>query len=102
MYLYLYTYILYFCSNITTGVWSERVSRTGELQDVVIRANHDIQDQFPLECQISRNIVRGNMTSKTLVYRANLRVDGGQHQGEIYSVNHNLVMYNLLVIVILA
>jgi hypothetical protein len=73
-----YYYIIILC--IYIGDWSERVSPEGRLVDVLIKDNFNLQEQFPLSCKISNNIVHGNMTSKTVVYRSTMRVDGGQHQ----------------------
>lgn len=63
------------------GFWRDRVEENGKLNKVDISSSSkSLHEQFPLRCHISENFVGGGMTKKTLAYRANLRVDGGQHQ----------------------
>lgn len=60
------------------GSWSERLSRTGSLNKVELTS--PLKLQYPLRCKVSDNVVGGGMTKKTVLYRANLRVDGGGHE----------------------
>ena len=65
---------------IVLGFWRDRVSIDGELTPVRLSSEQTLHDQYPLRCLISENFVGGGMTKKTVLYKGNLRVDGGQHQ----------------------
>ena len=66
------------------GSWKDRLHFKGELKSVRApksgRKFQTLQKQFPLRCDVSRVFVGNSMFSKTVVYRANRRVDGGQHE----------------------
>ena len=72
----------YACHSVI-GFWRDRVSLNGNLSLVKLTSEQTLHDQFPLRCHISENFVGGGMTKKTILYKSNLRVDGGQHQ--VYS-----------------
>lgn len=59
------------------GIWFERITNDGSLMDIKLTSS--LTDQFPLQCKISDIVVGGGKTKKVIAYRANLRVDGGQH-----------------------
>ena len=66
------------------------MSENGTLSRVQLSSENTLHDQFPLRCHISENFVGGGMTKKTILYKSNLRVDGGQHQVNTYIHMHNL------------
>ena len=63
------------------------MSIDGNLSSVHLSSEETLHDQFPLRCHISENFVGGGMTKKTVLYKSNLRVDGGQHQVNIFHKN---------------
>jgi hypothetical protein len=64
------------CDSIR-GYWVDRISNDGSLNNIEL--NSSLTTQYPLQCRISESVVGGGKTIKILAYRANLRVDGGQH-----------------------
>lgn len=67
-----------YCDAIN-GYWVERVTADGSLSAINLYNSVPLVKQFPLRCEVSNNVVGGGMTRKTVAYRSNLRVDGGQH-----------------------
>lgn len=54
---------------------------TGAAQQSPKLNNHlELHQQFPLRCRMSDKFVGGGKTTKTIVYRANYRLDGGHHE----------------------
>jgi len=61
--------------------WTDRIADKGRLTRVKASATSgSVEEQFPLRCELSNQFVGGARTSKTLIYRAPFRVDGGQHE----------------------
>ena len=57
--------------------WQDRLAPDGNLSQVLLSAS--MQEQFPLKCDLSGKVVKGGKTTKTIAYRADSRLDGGQH-----------------------
>ena len=57
--------------------WQDRLALEGNLSHVALSA--PLSEQFPLRCDLSGQVVRGGKTTKTIAYRADARLDGGQH-----------------------
>lgn len=57
--------------------WQDRLAVGGNLSSVLLSS--PLQAQFPLQCELSKKVVKGGKTSKTIAYRADSRLDGGQH-----------------------
>jgi hypothetical protein len=55
------------------GTWRDRVTSNGKISTIKVENSMRLEDQFPLRCQISSNIVHG-MTKKTIAYRGIFRV----------------------------
>jgi len=58
--------------------WQDRLADNGTLASVEL-TGAPLVEQFPLQCDLSGQVVRGGKTSKTIAYRADSRLDGGQH-----------------------
>jgi hypothetical protein len=56
------------------GYWRDRITLDGSLAPIAISGQHSLEDQFPLRCEISNNVVGAGMTRKVIAYRANYRV----------------------------
>lgn len=61
------------------GYWRDRVSRTGELNQILISSQKPLTEQFPMRCNFSTTYVPARTTIKIIAYRSNLRVVSGQH-----------------------
>ena len=59
--------------------WQDRLALGGNLSRVQISSGAPLVEQFPLQCELSAKVVRGGKTAKTIAYRADARLDGGQH-----------------------
>lgn len=61
--------------------WQDRLAIDGNLSAISIdsEVHGSLQNQFPLRCQLSGRVVKGGKTTKTIAYRADTRLDGGQH-----------------------
>jgi hypothetical protein len=74
--------------NAIKGEWRDRVDSEGRLRLPSIprgcsrdeHASLSLASQFPLRCRFSELFVGGGKTTKTIVYRANYRLDGGNHE----------------------
>lgn len=67
-------------------MWYDRLSATGELKPVQLTSS--LSEQYPMLCKISKSFVGSLRHIKTLVYRANYRLDGGNHD---VSIVHGIV-----------
>lgn len=63
-------------ANVVMGQMVDRVSSTGELTP--IRAENNIFDQFPFNCQVVKHLSGGH-TSKVVAFKAYLRTNTGNH-----------------------
>jgi len=62
--------------------WQDRLALGGNLSHVTLAGPGGatpLVEQFPLQCDLSAKVVRGGKTTKTIAYRADARLDGGQH-----------------------
>lgn len=74
------------CDSIMAS-WSDRLDMNGKLKKPIISefrngsyVSPPLQEQYPLRCRISDQFVGGGRTTKTIVYPANYRLDGGHHE----------------------
>jgi len=60
--------------------WQDHLAEDGGLAHVDAKSGSaPLVQQFPLRCSVSGKVVRGGKTTKTIAYRADSRLDGGQH-----------------------
>jgi len=61
------------------AVWRDRIALNGNLSQVRLETQVPLRQQFPLVCDVSGRVVSRGMTYKTIAFRADSRLDGGQH-----------------------
>jgi hypothetical protein len=79
------------------GMWRDRIAVDGSLAPVNIDSKMSLEQQFPLRCDISNNVVGAGMTRKVIAYRSNYRVSILNRRFQSISSNLTWLMCRLMV-----